>query len=154
LKHNLLSFTAKKYSTPVVYVNQVGAIDDLSFDGSSRVYNANGELIACAKSFEEDSLEVNVFSGGRIEPLTKGLEKTLCEQKVFSLDYEPDLQRTYKTILQGIRIILEKTGLKELFWGFPAGLILLFRLFYWRMLWGLKCFRGEHAIRYFQSTKP
>ena len=122
LKHNLLSFTAKKYSTPVVYVNQVGAIDDLSFDGSSRVYNANGELIACAKSFEEDSLEVNVFSGGRIEPLTKGLEKTLCEQKVFSLDYEPDLQRTYKTILQGIRDYFRKNGLKRAVLGLSGGL--------------------------------
>ncbi len=48
------------------------------------------------------------FTGGRIEALTKGLEKTLCEQKVFSLDYEPDLERTYKTILQGIRDYFRK----------------------------------------------
>lgn len=122
LKHNLLSFTAKKYSVPVVYVNQVGAIDDCSFDGSSRVYNAKGELFARALSFEEDFLCVNLKSGGEIKPLTKGLEKTLTEQKVFSLDYEPDLERTYKTIIQGIRDYFRKNGLKRAVLGLSGGL--------------------------------
>lgn len=123
LKHNLLSFVAKKYSTPVIYVNQVGAIDDISFDGSSRAYNARGELIACAKSFEEDLSEVNVVTNkGHIEPLVKGLEKTLTEQKVFSLDYEPDLERTYKTIVQGIRDYFKKNGLKRAVLGLSGGL--------------------------------
>jgi len=43
LKHNMLSFVAKKYKTPIVYVNQVGAMDDSSFDGSSRVYDKHGK---------------------------------------------------------------------------------------------------------------
>jgi len=123
LKHNMLSFVAKKYSTPVIYANQVGAIDDISFDGSSRAYNAQGELIARAKSFEEDFAEVNVLENtGIIKPLTKGLEKTLTEQKVFSLDYEPDLERTYKTIVQGIADYLRKNGLKRAVLGLSGGL--------------------------------
>lgn len=122
LKHNMLSFVSKKYSTPIVYVNQVGAIDDISFDGSSRVYSANGELIARAKSFEEQLLLVNPEFGGEIEPLTKGLEKTLTEQKVFSLDYEPDLERTYKTIIQGIGDYFRKNGLKRAVLGLSGGL--------------------------------
>lgn len=122
LKHNMLSFVAKKYQTPVVYSNQVGAIDDNSFDGSSRAYNAQGELIARAKSFEEDFLCVDLKKGGRMEPLTKGLEKTLTEQKVFSLNYEPDLERTYKTIVQGIRDYFRKCGLKRAVLGLSGGL--------------------------------
>jgi len=122
LKHNMLSFVAKKYSTPVVYVNQVGAIDDISFDGSSRAYNAQGELMARAKSFEEDFTLVNIKTGGEINPLTKGLEKTLTEQKVFSLDYEPDLERTYKTIVQGIGDYFRKNGLKRAVLGLSGGL--------------------------------
>lgn len=123
LKHNLLSFTAKKYSVPVVYVNQVGAIDDISFDGSSRVYNKKGELIARAKFFEEDSVAVNVLTDtGTIEPMPKGLERTLIEQKVFTLDYEPDLERTYKTIIQGIRDYFKKNGLKRAVLGLSGGL--------------------------------
>lgn len=122
LKHNMLSFVAEKYSIPLVYVNQVGAIDDISFDGSSRVYNAKGELIARAKSFEEDFMPINIENGGKIEPLTKGLEKTLTEQKVFSLDYEPDLERTYKTIVQGIKDYFKKNGLKRAVLGLSGGL--------------------------------
>lgn len=122
LKHNLVSYTAAKYSTPVIYVNQVGAIDDCSFDGSSRVYNNKGELVARAKSFEEDFARANIFTGGKIEPLPKGLEQTLTEQKVFSLDYEPDLERTYKTIIQGIRDYFRKNGLKRAVLGLSGGL--------------------------------
>lgn len=122
LKHNLFSFVANKYKTPVLYANQVGAIDDISFDGSSRAYDKNGVLIARAKSFEEDFLRVDLSCGGTIEPLSKGLEKTLSEQKVFSLDYEPDLERTYKTIIQGIRDYYKKNGLKRAVLGMSGGL--------------------------------
>lgn len=123
LKHNLFSFVSKKYKTPLVYVNQVGAIDDNSFDGSSRVYNKNGTLIARAKSFEEQFLIANPLkSEGHIYPLTKGLEKTLKSQKVFSLDYEPDLERTYKTIIQGIRDYFRKNGLQKAVLGISGGL--------------------------------
>ena len=68
------------------------------------MFDENGELIARAKSFEEQFLIVNPTKKiGKIYPLTKGLEKSLTEQKVFTLEYESDLERTYKTIIQGIR---------------------------------------------------
>lgn len=123
LKHNMLSFIAKKYKTPIVYVNQVGAIDNSSFDGSSRVFGSNGELIARAKSFEEQFLIVNPSKGiGKIYPLTKGLDKSLTEQKVFTLEYESDLERTYKTIIQGIRDYFKKCGFKRAVLGLSGGL--------------------------------
>lgn len=123
LKHNMLSFIAKKYATPIVYVNQVGSIDNISFDGSSRVFGKNGKLIARAKSFEEQFLIVNPLKNiGKIYPLTNGLEKSLTEQKVFTLEYESDLERTYKTIIQGIRDYFAKCGLKRAVLGLSGGL--------------------------------
>ncbi len=123
LKHNMLSFIAKKYASPILYVNQVGAIDNSSFDGSSRVFDKNGKLIARAKSFKEQFLIVNPHKNlGKIYPLTKGLEKTLTENKVYTLEYEPDLERTYKTILQGIRDYFNKTGFKRAVLGLSGGL--------------------------------
>ncbi len=123
LKHNMLSFIAHKYKIPIVYVNQVGAIDNSSFDGSSRVFNAKGELIARAKSFEEQLLIVNPLKNiGKIYPLTKGLDKSLTEQKVFTLEYESDLERTYKTIIQGIRDYFRKCGFKRAVLGLSGGL--------------------------------
>ena len=123
LKHNMLSFISKKYKTPFVYVNQVGAIDNSSFDGSSRVFNKEGKLIARAKSFEEQFLVVNPIKNiGEIYPLTNGPEKTLAEVKEYTLEYEPDLERTYKTILQGIRDYFNKTGFKKAVIGLSGGL--------------------------------
>lgn len=123
LKHNMLSFIAKKYSTPIIYVNQVGAIDNSSFDGSSRVFDKDGKLLARAKSFKEQFLIVNPHKNlGKIYPLTKGLEQTLTEAKVYTLEYEPDLERTYKTIIQGIRDYFIKTGFKRAVLGLSGGL--------------------------------
>lgn len=123
LKHNMLSFIAKQYAVPFVYVNQVGAIDNCSFEGASRVFNADGSLLARAKSFEEQCLIVNpVEKIGKIYPLTKGLEKTLKEEKTFTLDYENDLERTYKTIVQAIHDYFEKCGLKRAVLGLSGGL--------------------------------
>ena len=123
LKHNMLSFISKKYKTPIVYVNQVGAIDNSSSDGSSRVFDKNGKLLARAKSFTEQFLIVNPHQNlGKIYPLTKGLEKTLTEAKIYTLEYEPDLERTYKTIVQGIRDYFNKTGFKRAVLGLSGGL--------------------------------
>ena len=123
LKHNMLSFISQRYSAPIVYVNQVGAIDNSSFDGSSRVFDKDGKLLARAKSFKEQFLIVNPEMGlGKIYPLTKGLEKTLTEQKIYTLEYEPDLERTYKTIIQGVRDYFNKTGFKRAVLGLSGGL--------------------------------
>ena len=123
LKHNMLSFISENYKTPMVYANQVGAIDNSSFDGSSRVFDRDGKLLARAKSFEEQFLIVNPLQGiGKIYPLTKGLEKSLTEEKVFTLNYENDLERTYKTIIQGVRDYFNKNGLKRACLGLSGGL--------------------------------
>lgn len=123
LKHNMLAFISENYKTPMVYVNQVGAVDNSSFDGSSRVFDRDGKLLARAKSFEEQFLIVNPLQAvGKVYPLTKGLEKSLTEEKVFTLDYENDLERTYKTITQGIRDYFSKNGLKRACLGLSGGL--------------------------------
>ena len=123
LKHNMLAFTAFSQKLPIVYVNQVGAIDKISFDGASRGINKYGDLFAMAKSFEEDFIVINPQkSVGEIEPITKGLEKSLNEQKIFTLEYESDLERTYKTIIQGIRDYFSKCGLKRAVLGLSGGL--------------------------------
>lgn len=123
LKHNMLGFISGRHKTPLAYVNQVGGNDGICYEGASRVYNARGELIARAKSFEEQFLIVNPIKHlGKIYPLAKGLEKTLQQPKEFSLDYEADLERTYKTLVQGIRDYFTKTGFKRAVLGLSGGL--------------------------------
>lgn len=122
LKHNMLSFAAKKHETPIVYVNQVGSNDCVSFEGASRVYDKEGNLIAMAKSYQEQFFVVSPSQGGDVNQLPNGLKKTLTSQKAFTLDHEPDLERTYLTIVQSIRDYFKKTGFKRAVLGLSGGL--------------------------------
>ena len=108
---------AKLTSTPIVYVNQVGAVDGYSFDGASKLFDKKGQVVACAKSFEEDFLIIDSFlTSSEDTPQQKDNKKT------FSLDYEPDMERTYKTLVQGIRDYFNKTGLQRAVLGLSGGL--------------------------------
>ena len=129
LLHNMLSFVSKKYQTPIAYVNQVGAVDNITFQGASRLYDADGKISARAKSFEEQFFIVepnpkakNREEINRIFPLPKKKKKTLNSQKAFSLDYEPDLERTYLTITTSIRDYFHKNGFKRAVLGVSGGL--------------------------------
>ena len=122
-KHRFLSKVAKKLQTPIVYVNQVGANDCISYDGASRVYDKTGELISRLQSFAEDFAVVNPLNKiGKLQPLPNGIEPEYKIQTSFTLDYEPDLERTYKTLVQGIRDYFRKTGFKRAVLGLSGGL--------------------------------
>lgn len=129
LLNNMLSYVSKKYKTPIAYVNQVGAVDNISFSGTSRCYNKDGKIIARAKSFEEQFFLVQIPSEksdkssiNQIFSLPSGLEQSLREQKAFSLDYEPDLERTYLTIINSIKAYFKKNGFKKAVLGVSGGL--------------------------------
>ena len=124
LLNNMLSHCAKKYSIPLLYVNQTGSTDCISFCGASRVYDKNGDLIARAKSYEEDFFVVTPYksSVNRVEPLPKGVELTLNSQKEFSLDYEWDMERSYLTIVNAIKDYFDKNGFKRAVLGLSGGL--------------------------------
>ncbi len=66
---------ARRHKLPIVFVNQVGGNDELVFDGGSAVFDAEGRVIARAKSFEEDLLIVDpdAAGAGRLEPVPEGI---------------------------------------------------------------------------------
>lgn len=108
---------ARLISTPIIYVNQVGAVDGNSFDGGSKLFDKNGQVVVCAKSFEEDFLIIDPFLTS-----TEITTQPDNKEKTFSLDYEPDMERTYQTLIQGIRDYFNKTGLKRAVLGLSGGL--------------------------------
>jgi NAD+ synthase (glutamine-hydrolysing) len=123
IRHNLCSHVARKYQTPLVYINQVGTVDEVSFDGASRAYNPQGTLFARAKSFEEQLLVINpLHSQGMIEPLPMGQEQALTAPKQFNAYDASDLGRTYQTLIQGIRDYFQKTGFQKATLGLSGGL--------------------------------
>lgn len=59
-RERMLSTRAADNVVFVAYCNLVGGQDELVFDGGSLVLDARGEVLACARSFEEDLLVLDL----------------------------------------------------------------------------------------------
>ena len=65
----LFAEQVRRFGKPLIYVNQVGGNDELIFDGNSHVLDANGNLLAQAKAFEEDLLIVDLPRDTGVPPV-------------------------------------------------------------------------------------
>ncbi|MBY0405298.1 MAG: NAD(+) synthase [Cyanobacteria bacterium] len=124
-RHHLLSQTADKWNVPLVYVNAIGGNDDLVYEGASRVYNAQGELIARAKSFEEQFLIVNPKEGlGCVFhlPNNQMLPPPVHPPRTFDPEDQADLPRTYQSAKLAIRDYFHKNGYQKAVLGVSGGI--------------------------------
>ncbi|KAA3645045.1 MAG: NAD+ synthase [Chloroflexi bacterium] len=96
---------AKRQGAPIIYLNLVGATDELIFDGRSFALNADGDIIAQAPAFKEDLLIVE-FDDREAQELQ---EMNLAEE-------------LYQAIVLGIRDFAGKNGLKKAFLGLSGGI--------------------------------
>ena len=63
----LVSSKVSAYGKPFIYVNMVGAQDELIFDGSSFCINSDGQLIGICNSFDEDLLAIDTEKKESVE---------------------------------------------------------------------------------------
>ncbi len=56
----LFASQVRQFNRPLIYVNQVGGNDELVFDGNSAAFDAEGNIVAQARDFEEDLLIVDL----------------------------------------------------------------------------------------------
>lgn len=118
-RQELIKEDIQKYNKKFIYLNLVGANDSYVFDGSSRIYDEVGNLKLLAKSFEEDFIVADIFN---IESEIKKPIWFNDFKKEFDLDYEMDLDRTYKSIKLAIKDYYSKNGLKQAVLGLSGGL--------------------------------
>ena len=101
----MLASLAAKARVPVVYCNSVGGNDELVFDGTSLVFNADGGLVAEGAMFGEDFLVVNPWKASPVEPRSL-----------------PDEEKIYKALVLGLRDYLHKCGFKSAVLGLSGGI--------------------------------
>ena len=104
-RFEMLRGIARKTRCPVVFCNQVGGNDELIFDGHSVVFNANGDLIAQCKWFEEDFVVVDTESTSAVPP-----------------DDLPAEEAIYKALTLGLRDYFYKCGFKSAVLGLSGGI--------------------------------
>lgn len=74
-RRELFGQQCRQYELGMIYVNQVGGNDELIFDGCSCALASDGQVIAQAKSFEEDLLLVDLErpTSARMEAASEGI---------------------------------------------------------------------------------
>ncbi|MEO8592998.1 MAG: NAD+ synthase [Candidatus Solibacter sp.] len=106
LREEMLGHMAQKYGLPVAIVNQVGANDDLIFDGRSAAFDAQGNLFARARGFAEDVLAVDLLAG-------KG--------EVAVDDFQAEAE-VWNALVLGVRDYARKTRFQKVLLGLSGGI--------------------------------
>ncbi len=109
-RYKVLSDNSKKYSLPLLYVNQVGSQTEIIFDGGSFAFNAKGEMLSQLKYFEED-LKIFELDNGEL----LGLEPMKYEPS-------PDVEQIYNALILGIRDYFQKSGFSKAVLGLSGGI--------------------------------
>jgi NAD+ synthetase len=105
LRREMLAAIARRDGIPVLMCNQVGGDDSLIFDGSSLALNAHGELIAQAKSFEEDLVVLDPFDAPPVQP-----------------PEEDDTEAAYRALVLGTRDYVRKCGFRKVIVALSGGI--------------------------------
>jgi NAD+ synthase (glutamine-hydrolysing) len=105
-RHRLLSDISKKHSIPVAFVNQVGANDELIFDGGSMFIDSKGRVAAFLNQFRESVVSVDSSIKG-----DKGL-------------FNPPnrLDNLFAALVLGISDYASKTGFDKIVLGLSGGI--------------------------------
>ena len=105
-RREMLATIARNDHVPVAFVNQVGGFDSLLFDGSSMVFDREGNVIAQGKSFEEDLVIFDSDSlTGEIHEQIEGEEASI-----------------YSGLVLGTRDYVRKCGFRQAIIGLSGGI--------------------------------
>ena len=106
LREDMLATIARTDRVPVAFVNQVGGNDSLVFDGSSLVFDREGNVVARGKSFEEDLIFFDSDS------LTGDLHEQIPGEEA----------SVYAALVLGTRDYIAKCGFKRAIVGLSGGI--------------------------------
>ncbi len=111
IREAMLKHAAVKYDRAVLYVNQVGANDDLIFDGCSLGFNRAGELVCRGTSFDRDLIIVE------FDEATKDLKPAKIHPQPDSADAE-----IWQALVLGVRDYIHKCGFQKVILGLSGGI--------------------------------
>lgn len=105
-RRELFCGIARRRGIPLVWVNQVGGNDQLVFDGSSFATDAQGNVVAAARSFEEDlvCIDLDSMRGERRE------------------SHADECEAVYDALVLGTRDYIRKCGFHKVLVGLSGGL--------------------------------
>lgn len=108
LRLSLLTNYAKKYHTPIVYVNHVGGQDEIIFDGGSMMVNENGELCQFAGCYNEVVFPIDIDIA-QVQPVARYQIPNINE-------------KIYQGLVLSVRDYIEKNNFSGVLIGVSGGI--------------------------------
>jgi NAD+ synthase (glutamine-hydrolysing) len=106
IRYGLIRGHARRHRRPFVFVNQVGANDELVFDGRSFAFDGDGEPVAVGASFGEEVITIDTADRGRA-----GLFVPLDR-----------IASVHEALLLGLRDYMRKCGFARAIVGLSGGI--------------------------------
>jgi NAD+ synthase (glutamine-hydrolysing) len=106
LRDEMFRAMVRRHGVPAVVVNQVGGNDQIVFDGTSFVMNADGNVIASAASFSEDLVIADLTAG------EGGKHANLPDE----------CEAVYQALVLGTRDYIRKCGFERVLIGLSGGI--------------------------------
>ncbi len=104
-RYKLLESISKKFEADMVFVNGVGAHDDIIFDGQSMVFSEEGKCRFIADGFKEIVQTVDLNKMNAMLPLSK-----------------PSIEDIYHALVMGIKDYVSKSGSTRVVLGLSGGI--------------------------------
>jgi NAD+ synthase (glutamine-hydrolysing) len=111
VREAMLKHTAIKYDRAVLYLNQIGANDDLIFDGCSLGFDRQGELVCRGKAFDQDLIIVE------FDEFKQDLKPGKIERQPDCADAE-----VWQALGLGVRDYIRKCGFQKVILGLSGGI--------------------------------
>ncbi len=86
LRADLICGKSKRLSVPIIYVNMVGGIDEIVYDGQSFISNKFGQIIFKAKEFKEDISVIEIKTG----------ESPLEDEQNYEIDWRNEVLKALR----------------------------------------------------------
>ena len=111
-RHRVFSKQAKDNNVPLVYVNNIGIQNNgktiYTFDGSSTVYDADGNIIACCAAYTEKNTYVELSAAKSYPALP--------------VPQNDDIANIYQALCYGIKKFLHDIRMKKVIIGISGGI--------------------------------
>lgn len=111
-RHRVFSKQAKDNNIPLIYVNNIGIQNNgktiYTFDGSSTVYDTEGNIIACCKAYTEKNTYINL--------------NTAQSYPALPVPQNDDISNIYQALCYGIKKFLKDIHMKKVIIGISGGI--------------------------------
>ena len=116
----------KQLGCPLLYLNMVGAQDDLVFDGGSFALDSAGEVIARSEQFESSlnivDIQCEIETGAPDLVLSGAIKKDLGQAKTLIAQSLSDEEEIWKALVVGLKDYVSKNGFKSVALGLSGGI--------------------------------